>query len=242
MRTTRVLSCLVVDDEPPALTEMRRLLSLYPDVEVAGEAATVARALALTASLRPDAVFLDVKLRGETGFDYVGRLTEPQPHLVFVTAYDRYAIRGFECNALDYLLKPVLPERLTETIRRLRSRTALERAPAAADDVVFIKSVKSARFVPWREVQGIESLGNYTRVHLAADPAMVVLRPLKEWLPLMPEGMFQRVHRTAVVQREAIREIRFLGGKKWELTLSNGTVAPVGRIYLPALRMILEKR
>jgi DNA-binding NarL/FixJ family response regulator len=115
------MRCLIVDDEELARQEMRRLLRSHPSMEVAGEAADVATAFQLAARFKPEVIFLDVELRGETGFDLVERLPDPLPQIVFVTAYDRYAIQGFESNALDYLLKPVEAARLAETVRRLAS-------------------------------------------------------------------------------------------------------------------------
>lgn len=227
------MRALIIDDETPARLEMRAILGQHPEVEVVGEAARVDEALALTAALRPDIVFLDIQLVGETGFDYVGLLPEPAPHIVFVTAYDRYAVRGFECNALDYLLKPVHPARLAETLRRTGT---IKREPARQDDVVFIKTGSIARFVPWREIQCITTSGNYTQAHLADGSDLIVLRPLKEWLELAPDGLFLQTHRTAMVLRTAMREIIRTGERKHELRLADGTVVPIGRDYLVTLR------
>src|SRR5688572_23628454 len=110
------MRCLIVDDEAPARLEMRRLLSAHPGVEVVGEAGDVRTALELHSRLRPELIFLDIQLRGETGFDFVAAMGEGEARIVFVTAYDQHALRGFECNALDYLLKPVHPERLKSTL------------------------------------------------------------------------------------------------------------------------------
>ncbi len=232
------MKVLIVDDEEPARIEMRRLLDEHADVVVVGEADRVDTALDLTARLRPDVVFLDIQLIGESGFDYVGRLPEPAPHMVFVTAYDRYAVRGFECNALDYLLKPVHPSRLAETLRRTHTRE-VERKPASETDTVFIKAGTTARFVPWYDMRRVTTSGNYTRVHLADGSELLVLRPLKEWLALAPAGMFLQNHRSSIVRRTAIRAIIHVGEKKRALRLDDGTLAPIGREYLTHLRAAL---
>lgn len=229
------MKVLVVDDEALARIELQRLLTEHPDVEVVGEAADVDAALALTVRFSPDVVFLDIQLAGESGFDYVGRLPEYGPHIVFVTAYDRYAVRGFECNALDYLLKPVHPERLAEAIRRARLRE-VERRPPNEDDMVFIKAGAIARFVPWKEVQCVTSDGNYSRVHLVDGTELIVLRALKSWLALAPEGMFLQVHRTTLVRVGAIFEMRQAGQKKHEIILHGGAVVRVGREFVTTLR------
>jgi two-component system LytT family response regulator len=226
------MRCLIVDDEEPARRELRLLLSQYSGLEIVGEAADVEAALDATSRLRPEVVFLDIKLAGETGFDYVARLPEPLPHIIFVTAYDRYAVRGFECNALDYLLKPVRPERLEESVRRLGRAAAIRRA--SLDDVVFLKGASFARFTPWRDVHHILSEGNYTRVYLNDGTDFLIVRPLKKWLELIPADSFLQVHRTAIVRRDVMRDLRLSGGRR-ELTLSDSSVVPVSRPHWMAL-------
>jgi two-component system LytT family response regulator len=238
--TARLLRCLLVDDEAPARIELRRLLSVHPDVAVVGEAAGVDEALALTGQCVPEVVFLDVHLAGESGFDYVGRVPEPGPHLVFVTAYDRYALRGFECNALDYLLKPVHPERLAETLQRVRSREPFRPPPATGDDAVFLKIGASARLVPWREIHTITASGNYTRLRLADGGELAVLRTLKDWLGIAPPRLFLQVHRSALVQCAAIREVRTVGEKRVEIEMRDGALVAVGREYLAAVRELVR--
>lgn len=231
------MNVLLVDDESPARLELRRLLADHQDVTVVGEAATVQEALNLTASSRPEVVFLDVKLVGENGFDYVAQVPDPAPRIVFVTAYDRYALRGFECNALDYLLKPILPERLGETLRRVRAREAgTRRRQPGEDDVTFVKTNKKALWLRWRDVQRIASDGNYTLVYLTDGTHLVVYRPLKEWHAIAPEGLFLQVRRTTLVQRALIRGI--VSGKhhKCDLLLQDGTTVSVGREYMSAAR------
>jgi len=234
------MRCLIVDDESLARRELRQLLSAHPGVEIAGEAENVDTALELAALHRPDAVFLDVQLRGENGFDFVGRAEPPLPAVVFVTAHDRYAVRGFECNALDYLLKPVRPERLAETLERVRRNAPPVRRRAEAGDAVFLKVNDTACFVPWRAILRIASEGNYSRVYREGGPCSPVLRPLKEWLALAPEGLFLQVHRSTLVRRDAIREIAFEGDGKHRLTLSDGSVVPVGRAYWPGVKALIK--
>lgn len=126
------MRCLILDDEPPAREGMRKLLLDHPDVHVSGEAGTVDEALALAASTRPDIIFLDVQLRGETGFDFISRANFALPKIIFVTAHDRFAASAFRVDAVDYLLKPVEPEPLAEAISRARRReTKLSLSPIA---------------------------------------------------------------------------------------------------------------
>lgn len=232
------IRCLVIDDEKPARAEMCALLSVIPRVEVAGEAANVATALEICRKTRPDVVFLDVQLRGETGFDFLGQLEDPLPRIVFVTAHDAYAVRAFECNALDYLLKPVHPDRLAETLKRLPS-PPVEPPRALPEDMVLVKTKGSARFVPWGEIHSVEAEGNYTRLFLAEGSSSLVLRPLKEWMKLAPDHHFLQVHRSALVFRKAIRETRITADERRELVLKNGRVMPVGRVFWRDLKAAL---
>jgi len=226
---------VIVDDEKPARTELRQLLSLHPQARVIGEAADVETALALTAEHQPDVILLDIQLAGESGFDFLERVPSSSPHVVFVTAHDQHAVRAFECAALDYLLKPVRPERLAESLARLnRPKPAL---PPKSDDLVFLRGTPVPRFVPWRTIQHIEAEGNYTRVHLDDGTSCVMLRTVKEWLALAPAGMFLRIHRKVVVRRSAIREIRALGGKRYEIRLQGGLTLPVSRMHFAEIRL-----
>lgn len=229
------MRCLIIDDEKPARVEVRRLLSVHPEIDVVGEASNVEDALAIWRSSKPDVIFLDIQLRGETGFDFLGRVEEPVPRIVFVTAHDRYAIRAFECNALDYLLKPVHPDRLAETLRRLRS-APLAPPRALPEDAVLVKMNSTARFVPWCEIQSVESEGNYTRLFLADGSSPLILRPLKEWEELAPAGHFLQVHRSALVFGKAILEIRSTSEGRREVVMNDGRVIPVGRAFWPNLK------
>lgn len=120
---------LILDDEAPARQGLRRLLSVHPDIQVVGEVARVKAALNLAGLRHPDLVFVDVQLRGESGFDFVDRLPAPRPYLVFVTAYESYAVAAFRTEAADYLLKPVEPDALAEALRRVRQRMRPPVAP-----------------------------------------------------------------------------------------------------------------
>lgn len=216
---------------------MRRLLSAHPRVEVVGEAGDVRTALELYSRLRPELIFLDIQLRGETGFDFVAAMGEGESRIVFVTAYDQHALRGFECNALDYLLKPVHPERLKSTLERI-----VPSATPAEDEPLLLKDGSTSRLVPWREILRVVSEGNYTRVHLERGDSTLILRPLKEWQTIAPKGLFCRVHRTVLIQRRGIREIRALSDDKREILATDGIAIPVSRSFWPALKTWIGHR
>src|SRR5262249_47669516 len=148
---------LIVDDEPAARRGVRQLLAAFPAFEVVGECRDGAEALASIDTLAPHVVFLDVQMPGLDGFEVIRRRTREQmPVVVFLTAYDQFAIRAFEAEAFDYLLKPVSAERFGATIARVVRRLRAE-APAAADPVFVVPSTRGAVIVPFREVDWIEA-------------------------------------------------------------------------------------
>jgi two-component system LytT family response regulator len=233
-----LIRVVVIDDEEPARLELIQLLAAFPEVQVVGDAEDVDSALVLTEAVKPDLVMLDIKLAGESGFDYVARLRPPAPHVVFVTAYDSHAVKAFECDALDYLLKPIRPERLSEVIRRFHERRHRSLAPKNGK-FILLKTPTAPRLVAWDTVQYFQSSGNYTQVYLNDGAVCTMLRPLKEWIALMPADSFLQVHRRIAVRREAIREIRSSGDRKFELLMELGEVLPVGRTFLPEIRHAL---
>lgn len=206
---------LLIDDEPLARLELRRLLKAHPHVSVAGEAGTLDEARALLARPGYDLVFLDVQLRGGTGFDVLDSVA-PAADVVFVTAYDRYAVRAFDVNALDYLLKPATAARLALTLQRL-GRPA-DPGPAAGsapppggrfttDDRVFVKTGHATRFLAVSAIGAIRSCENYSEVLLTTGEKLLVLRPLKSWEESLPEEAFVRVHRQTIVALAHVRRI-----------------------------------
>lgn len=235
------LKCLIVDDEPLARREMGQLLSMHPRVSVCGEAACVSEALELTVSQKPDLVFLDIKMPGESGFDYVARVPGEPPRIVFVTAYDQYAVKGFECNAMDYLLKPVKPERLAETLRRAREGKSSLPTAGLSDDVIFIKGTTTGRFATWGGISHILAEGNYTQVHFADGTNLNVLRTLKDWLAMAPANTLIQIHRTALANPLQIREVASASTpSRKQIIMQSGEALPVGRSHITVLRSLVR--
>jgi two-component system LytT family response regulator len=198
---------LLIDDELSARADLRAKLAAHPEVSVVGEAATVDRARALLASAAYDLVFLDIQLIGGIGFELVPDV-RPGARIVFVTAYDRFALRAIEVNALDYLLKPVKPERLAESLRRLPAPAApaqdpdtdLPAGPALKlDDIVHLRSGQRARFAPVGDITVISAADNYSEVRLADGTKVFLRKSLKAWEDTLPPTHFMRVHRTQIV-------------------------------------------
>ncbi|MEY4728372.1 MAG: hypothetical protein RLZZ390_896, partial [Bacteroidota bacterium] len=163
-------TAIVIDDERLARNELKKLLSDYPEVEVIGEAANVDEAIKLIEELMPDLIFLDIQMPAKTGFDLLAEL-ETVPSVIFTTAHDEYALKAFEVNALDYLLKPIDPKRLSDAIQKVvlldeREETANEnrtesRSFLSDNDQVFVKDGEKCWFVKLSEIRLFESVGNY---------------------------------------------------------------------------------
>ena len=206
----RPLRAAIVDDERLARRALRSLLANERDVVVVAEAGSVDDAEAAIRRERPDVVFLDVQLRGESGFDLLAREGGPF-RTVFVTAFDDYAVRAFEVHAVDYLLKPVDPVRLAEAVRRVRGPLASvgDKEPSAYryDDFFFHADERRPRFIRIRDIVFIRSAGNYTEVHTHGERPALVLRSLAVWETQLAGAPFVRVHRSALVNCAFVERI-----------------------------------
>lgn len=231
------MRALLVDDERLARAELRRLLAAHPDVDVAGEAATVDEAARAVAALGPDLILLDVQLAGETGFDLLDRL-DAVPTVVFVTAFDRYALRAFEVAALDYLLKPVDPARLADALARARLRAVPAPppdAPLGPDDRVFVRDGDLCLFVRLGDVPLIEAVGNYVRLHAGAARPLL-LRTLAALEARLDARHFARVNRSQIVGLAHIERVAPWPGGGLVLTLRGGARVEVSRRQAQRLR------
>ena len=209
-----MICALIIDDEAIARDALRVLLMAHGDVAVAGAAGTLTLARALLARDDYDVVFLDIQLRGGSGFDLVP-FVRPAAQIIFVTAHDEHALRAFEANALDYLLKPVRPERLAASLQRAATAAAAEPHLAAAlrtDDTVMLKLDGGARFVPLAEIGAILSCENYTEVMLGTGEKLLVRRSLKAWADVLPMPPFARAHRQGLVNLGRLSRIEDDGG------------------------------
>ena len=242
---------LIVDDEPPARERLRRMLTEIETIEIAGEAEDGVQAVEMIENLAPDLVLLDVQMPGLDGFGVLEALQDPPP-VVFVTAYDRYAIRAFEVNALDYLLKPFSRVRLGEAIRRARESLAEEGAFAerlrplleglAAQGRYLtrlaVRDRDRIRVLDLDEVDWISVEGELVLVHVA-DQAYPVRRSLAELEARLDPARFFRSHRSAVVNLDRVMEVIpwFKGSHK--LRLTTGAEVDLSRAQARALRKIL---
>ena len=215
---------IIVDDERLARVNMKNLLAPYPDIEVIAEAGTVEQALELIRTLKPGLLFLDIQLMGETGFDLLEKLEHPI-RVVFVTAYDEYAVRAFEINALDYLLKPVNPDRLERTLERIRQEippTDTAGKKFEMSDSVFVNLTnRTSRFLKISSIIHITPVGNYTKLHAGMKRNFIVLKTMKQWESELPAEHFIRIHRATIVNMLFIDRVEYTNYQKARLYIKD---------------------
>jgi two-component system, LytTR family, response regulator len=189
------MRALIVDDEPLARRELRRLLAEHPEVEIVGEAGDVASAAAAIGMLRPDLVLLDIHMPGRTGFELLASLDDA-PQVVFTTAHDAHALQAFEVGAVDYLLKPISPARLAAALARVAERKAAStRAWLPDDRPLLVREGEKSWLVRLRDVEVFEACGNYVQVHFGAQRPLL-LRSLQQLEERLDPAVFFRASRT----------------------------------------------
>lgn len=250
------LRVVLADDEPLVRERLRSLLTTRPDCTLVGECADGAEAVAMLEAVRPDVVLLDVQMPELDGFEVLEALPDSfRPAVVFVTAYDEYAVRAFEINAIDYLLKPIEPERFNAALDRVAHRLG----PAApADSAVALQSLlaelRSRRgiadrfvvrdghrvtFVPVRDVDWIDAAGNYVRLH-AGGRTHLVRDTMNAVEARLDPTRFVRVHRSIIVRLDRIREMEPYFHGEYVLTLTDGSRITSSRSYSARLRQLLR--
>ena len=226
---------LIIDDERLARNELKKLLQDFPSVEIIGEAANANEGLEKIESLNPDLLCLDIQMPGKTGFDMLTEL-EKAPRVIFTTAYDEFALKAFEVNALDYLMKPVEPKRLADALHKLQQAEEKEMAALAnlnrtmlsENDQVFVKDGERCWFVKLSEVRLFESVGNYAKVFFGTHKPLI-LKSLNALEDRLDERIFFRANRKHIVNLRMIEKVEpyFNGGLL--LDLKGGEKVEVSR-------------
>jgi two-component system, LytTR family, response regulator len=231
------MTAVIVDDERLARAELRRLLRAHPDVTVIGEAASGPDAISLLAGVRPDVLFLDIAMPAMTGFEVLERLTDV-PSVVFTTAYDVHAIKAFEIDAVDYLLKPIAPARLATALGRI-ARIQNPPTPARSPVRVFVRDGDRCWIVKWADVMLLESEGNYTRLHFGTERPLV-RRSLAALIAPLDPAVYVRANRAQVVNLPWISTTTATVSGGLLITLRNGTSVSFSRREAARLRARLE--
>lgn len=220
---------LVVDDEPPARKKLVRMLSAHRDVEIVGEAGSGADAAAALEALQPDVALLDVQMPDMDGFEALRRVRGPATfRVVFVTAYDAFAVKAFEVHALDYLLKPVDPARFDATLQRVRD-TLRAQSPHRAPRLLVTEGSR-ASYVEAASIDWLEADRNYVILHVGAR-THVVRGTLESFAAKLDPSLFVRVSRSHVVRRDAITELMPWAHGERQVVLADGTTLTWTRRY-----------
>lgn len=249
-------SIVIIDDEPPARAKLQRFIADLPDFRVIAEAGTVEEGVDALRSSPPDVLFLDIQLGNRSGFEVLEGLS-PAPLVIFTTAYSEYAVKAFELEALDYLLKPFDRDRFTRSIERTRDylkepdhsdveervRRLLAQIPgrSATAQQILIKDTDKAFFLSVDDVQRVSAAGNYVEVH-ARGKVHLVRDTLTTFIAQLDPLEFLRVHRSHVVRINFISEMRPLFHGDYELVLKDGATLSLSRRYKALLPPAIRER
>lgn len=244
-----MLRVVLVDDEPSARRGLRRMLGVFPDIAIAGEAGDLRSARELMDRTQPDAVFLDVELTSGKGFDLAGDLP-PGTFVIVVSAYDLYAIDAFDVAALDFLVKPVKPERLETAIARLRDRQPARLVPSddgsahAREDGkerLQIKTSSASILVPHNAVSYLKAEGDYTRVHLGNGQQHLANGLLRVFEARLPSPPFHRLDRSTVVNCAQIQRVNWNASGRCSVSfIASANIVELSRPASKRLRSVLE--
>jgi two-component system, LytTR family, response regulator len=232
------MKALIVDDEPLARRELRRLLTAFPRVQIVGEASDVDEAHERIEALNPDVVFLDVQMPGGTGFDLLARL-DRVPRIIFTTAYDQYAVKAFDVSALDYLLKPIETERLAAALEKVLAAGSpaaplpgQNTGPSPSQDApleqIFVRDGPRCWFVPLREVSVFTAEGNYVRLQWGKDRPLLG-RSLIALEEKLDSRRFFRANRRQIVNLDFIGAVELGEGGRLHVQLRDGPEIEISR-------------
>ena len=226
----------IIDDERLARNELKKLLNDFAEIEIIGEAANANEGIEKIESLMPDLIFLDIQMPGKTGFDMLQEL-DRAPHVIFTTAYDEFALKAFEVNALDYLMKPVEPKRLADALHKLQqveekemasTFTGVNRGILREHDQVFVKDGERCWFVKLSEVRLFESVGNYAKVFFGTNKPLI-LKSLNALEERLDEKVFFRANRKHIINLRMIEKVETFFNGGLLLDLKGGEKIEVSR-------------
>jgi two-component system LytT family response regulator len=222
------VKALIIDDEPPARRELRRLLAQHSWVEVVGEAGNIEQAAQTIESLAPELLFLDIQMPGGSGFDLLARL-EDVPQVIFTTAYDEHAVQAFKVDALDYLLKPIEPARLADALGRAKSaQRARTPRPDGVLEQIFVRDGSRCWFVPLREVRLLTSEGNYVRLSWGKSQPLLG-RALAALEQRLDPNRFFRANRRQIINLDFIESVELGVNGRLHAQLRDGPEVEISR-------------
>ncbi len=227
------MKALIIEDEPLARKELRFLLESHPEITIVGEAISPKQATAMISEVEPDLLFLDVHLRGGTGFDLLDSHQGKRPAVIFTTAHPDFAVQAFDFEAVDYLVKPIRPERLALAISRIYHPESEGDSDVQGDrlkrqDRIFLKDQEISRYIPVSEIRLIESEGNYSRIHFGKE-TLVIHRSLSSIEERLPEDLFFRANRAQIINLESILSMEPWFSNSLRATLTDGIIVEFSR-------------
>jgi two-component system LytT family response regulator len=205
----KIWKALIIDDERLARKKLHSLLAEFPNIQIVGEADSVIEAVKAIENTNADVLFLDIQMPQQSGFDLLEQI-ETDAKIIFVTAFDEYAIRAFEVNALDYLLKPVNPERLKHAIQRLPLSNENTKKTLEYDDFLFVNTGRHSKFIKVGSIKCITAADVYSEVFMDNGEKFLLLKPLNEWEEKLPRKNFMRIHRSTIINLEYAEKV-----EKW---------------------------
>ena len=233
------LRTILIDDERLARNDLRTLLSEYKNIDIVGEADSVQKALEIINAEDPDLLFLDIQMPGESGFDLLQK-ADLHARVIFVTAFDEFAIRAFEVDAIDYILKPVNPERLRTAIEKLQREVGTvkgEKRELEYDDALLLSLNSHLKFVRVNSIIMIQAAGDYSEVQTVDGKKGLVQKSMSEWEQRLPEKYFNRIHRSTIVNIEYVTKIEEWFGNSYQVQLKGiDTPLTMSRRYAALLK------
>lgn len=239
MTATDSLRVLAVDDEPLAIERLQILCARIPGVQLVGTAADGASALRLAEVLRPDVMLLDIAMPGMSGLELAAALPQPAPAAIFVTAFDQFALAAFEVAAVDYLIKPVNPDRLARAFARARGRQNL--SPSRWLEEFWVPQRGEMVRVPAADVEYVQAERDYMRL-TTATRSFLIHQTISHLEERLDPARFVRIHRSVIIRRDLVARIFHSRSSGCQLALANGLVLPVGRTYAAAVKSLLANR
>ncbi|WP_421764376.1 LytR/AlgR family response regulator transcription factor [Ekhidna sp.] len=251
------ISVALIDDEPFALIRIKKLLQIDDDIQIVGEASGVEDAIKLLKFKKPEIIFMDIKMPDGTGFDILSRLDSSyKPYVIFVTAFDNYALKAFEYNAIDYILKPFENSRFFKVVEKAKEFITLKRSSKITkqisalinqddkpyqDEKCQIKIVEKGWdiFIDHQDIMLVESNGNYCKLHIS-NKFYLYKKTMKELESELNSSEFLRIHRSYIVNINLIKEVKYLGKNEYAFELSTGIKITSGRSFSDKIKSCLS--
>ncbi|MEP0985434.1 LytTR family DNA-binding domain-containing protein [Ekhidna sp.] len=251
------ISVALIDDEPFALIRIKKLLQIDDDIQIVGEASGVEDAIKLLKFKKPEIIFMDIKMPDGTGFDILSRLDPTyKPYVIFVTAFDNYALKAFEYNAIDYILKPFENSRFFKVVEKAKEFITLKRSSKITkqisalinqddkpyqDEKCQIKIVEKGWdiFIDHQDIMLVESNGNYCKLHIS-NKFYLYKKTMKELESELNSSEFLRIHRSYIVNINLIKEVKYLGKNEYAFELSTGIKITSGRSFSDKIKSCLS--